>query len=161
MKTLKTKAVIALTAATFLVSCGGTEVVYVSETVPAADLQTTTVARTTTTKAPAETRPPASFDTPATNNYASGYDPEAYDTAIWSEANDFWWAFSTEELLNMGLTICQEFDRGQTIEQVAASLVLILMRNNLQYMSSAVATMTAAALIYLCPEHEWWLSTLN
>lgn len=131
-------------------ACGG-ETVYVT-----VEPTTTTTARTTTT-APPETRPPASFDSPS---YNSGYDPNAYDAAIWSEAHDFWWAFSTEELLSMGLIICEEFDRGQTLNQVTEDLVGILIRTGTADLMEGTAAMVVSALTFLCPEHQWWLNTL-
>lgn len=137
--------------ALLLTACGG-DTVYVT-----VEPTTTTVARTTTTQPP-DTRPSASFDTPS---YDNSYDPEAYDTAIWSEANDFWWLFTTEQLLNMGLVICEEFDRGQTLDQVTESLVDVLIDTGTADLMEGTATMVVSALTFLCPEHSWWLGTLS
>ena len=148
----KKLAIATLTGALFLTACGS-ETVYVT-----VEPSTTTTPKTTTT---VSTRPPASFNPPAGyQEVPNDYDPEAYDTAIWADANEFWWEFTKEQLLNMGLVICQEFDAGSTLDQVTAELVDILTRNNLLAYSGAVGTMVGAALVYLCPEHSWWLETI-
>lgn len=146
----RTLTAVAVAGGLLVGACGG-ETVYV--TVEPTTTTTDAPVRTTTTQ-PASTRPPAIVDVPAV------YDPSGYDTSIWAGARDFWWQFSTEELLNMGLIICQQFDQGRTIEQVAMDLVEILISNGLENMSDGVAAMTASALMYLCPEHEWWLDTI-
>jgi len=134
-------------------ACGGDTVYVIQE-------PTTTVPKSTTTvtEAPAETRPPVSL--PSGGGHNSSYDPDAYDDAIWSEANDFWWLFSTEQLLQMGLIICEEFDRGQTLDQVTASMVEILINTGTADLMEGTAVMMASALFHLCPEHSWWVSTI-
>lgn len=147
----KKLAIATFTGALLLTACGGETVyVMVDPTTPE-----TTVKSTTTTVGTSAPRPSAS-----TIPSSSMYDPESYDTAIWRDANEFWWSFTTEELLNMGLTICQEFDRGQSLDQVTQALVQILIVNDLTQYSNDVATMMGASLIYLCPEHSWWLDTI-
>lgn len=141
----KTIATLAVAGGLMVSACGG-ETVYVT-----VEPTTTTTETPTTTARP---RPPASTPAP------SVYDPEAYDEAIWSQANDFWWGFTREQLLNMGLVICQQFDQGRTIDQVAIDLTEIINRNGAQNLADGVASMTAAALLYLCPEHAWWLETI-
>jgi hypothetical protein len=148
------KTAVAVIALVTLAACGGDTVYVVQE-------PTTTAKKTTTTiqEAPAETRPPANIPS-GNSGYRGGYDPETYDAAIWSEANDFWWLFSTEELLQMGLIVCEEFDRGQSLNQVNESLIEILINTGTVDLMKGTATMVAAALMFLCPEHEWWLNTL-
>jgi hypothetical protein len=140
-----------------LVACGGDTVYVIQEPSTTAPKTTTTASKTTTTVS--EARPPANIPSGG-GGYRGGYDPDMYDTAIWSEANDFWWLFTTEQLLQMGLIICEEFDRGQTLDQVTMSLVEILIDTGTADLMKGTATMTAAALMFLCPEHEWWLQTI-
>lgn len=131
-----------------LTACGS-KTVYVTATEAP---ETTAKKTTTTTSAPAETRPPSDV---ATGAYSpSGYDPEAYDTAIWSQANEFWWMFSTEELLQMGLIVCETFDTGASAEDVSAMLVDIMIDTGTTSQATGLATMVAAAVLYLCPEHQ-------
>jgi hypothetical protein len=111
---------------------------------------------TTTTKAPTP-RPPSSTFPESTS---SVYDPDSYDTAIWSQARDFWWMFTTEELLNMGLLICEELDAGSSLESVSQQLVDIMINTNTAYLAQGLAAMTAAALMYLCPEHQWQIDAI-
>lgn len=143
----------------FIVSFGllaacGTEVVYVTPTtVEQAEEETSTQAPTTTK--PKVTRPTVTFSSGSTGSY----DPEGYDTAIWSVAPDFWNAFSTEKLLEMGLVVCQEFDNGKTLDEVNDTILSALIETNTLSAMDGFAAMTTAALMFLCPEHEWWLDT--
>ena len=146
----RTLTAVAVAGGLLVGACGG-ETVYITVD-PTTATTDAPVRKTTTTTA--KPRPPASVDVPAV------YDPQGYDTAIWADANEFWWEFTTEQLLNMGLVICQEFDSGNTLDGVTAELIDILMRNNLLGYSASVGVMVGAALVYLCPEHSWWLDTI-
>jgi hypothetical protein len=68
--------------------------------------------------------------------------------------------FTEEQLLQMGLLVCEEFDRGSTLDQVTMALVEVLNDSNTAYLAEGMAAVTAGALTYLCPEHSWWLSTI-
>ena len=153
------KLLVAASLAT-LVACGGTETVYivteptdvVSDSTPE-----TTEAVAKTTSAPSQaSRPPASTGQAS----SSIYDPEGYDTFLWESVNDFWWLFTTEELLTMGLLVCEEFDRGQTLDQVTASLIDVMMNTNTEYLMEGLAAVTAGAVTFLCSEHSWWMDTI-
>lgn len=153
------KLLVAASLAT-LVACGGTETVYivtdptdvVSDSTPE-----TTEAVAKTTSAPSQaSRPPASTGQAS----SSIYDPEGYDTFLWESVNDFWWLFTTEELLTMGLLVCEEFDRGQTLDQVTASLIDVMMSTNTEYLMEGLAAVTAGAVTFLCSEHSWWMDTI-
>ena len=148
------KTAVALTTLITLTACAGDTVYVVQE-------PTTTTPKTTTTiqETPTETRPPANIPS-GNSGYRGGYDPDMYDNALYSEANDFWWLFTTDQLLQMGLIICEEFDRGQTLNQVNQELIKILIDTGTIDLTKGTATMVAAALMFLCPEHEWWLNTL-
>lgn len=137
-----------------LAACG-TDVVYMTPTTTEATEQETTTKAPTTTK-PKETRPTVTFSSGPTGDY----DPEGYDTAIWSVAPDFWNAFSTEKLLEMGLVVCQEFDSGKTLDDVTDIIMSALIESNALNTMEGFAAMTTAALMFLCPEHEWWLDTI-
>jgi len=134
-------------------SCGGTEVVYVKETVPAEEVQsTTTTPRKTST--PAATRPPSNVP-----DYSGGYDPDLYDGFLWESVNDFWWLFTTDQLLQMGLLVCEEFDRGSSMDDVTASLMNVVQDTSPAFMEG-LAAVAAGALVFLCPEHKHWLNTI-
>ena len=139
-----------------LASCGGETVYVVTETTKPAqeEVTETTVQRTTTTK-PAETRPPASAPAPS-----GSYSPALYDDFLWESVNEFWWLFTEDQLLQMGLLVCQEFDRGQTLDQVTESLIGVMSNTSTLYLSEGMAAVTAGALTFLCPEHGWWLDTI-
>ena len=139
-----------------LASCGGETVYIVTEsTKPAQEKETeTTVQRTTTTK-PAETRPPASAPAPSGSYY-----PELYDDFLWESVNDFWWLFTEEQLLQMGLLVCEAFDSGATLDQVTLELVGAMNNTNTAYLGEGMAAVVAGAVTFLCSEHRWWLDTI-
>lgn len=156
MKTSKKFLLSASMALAILTACGDT-VYVVSDTSNtdesiAAEIDETT----TTTKAP--TPRPSSSTFP--DSTSSIYDPASYDSAIWTQARDFWWMFTTEELLNMGLLICEELDAGSSLESVSQQLVDIMINTNTAYLAQGLAAMTAAALMYLCPEHQWQIDAI-
>lgn len=160
MKSTAKMVVATIVALSIAAGCGDT-VYVVSDTtdIPeenASSAATEAPKKTTTTK-PSSPRPSASVS-PAPST--SSYDPEGYDSAIWAEANDFWWLFSTEDLLTMGLLVCEELDRGTSIESITQQIVNAMVNTNTAYLSTGMATMAAAAIMYLCPEHNWVLSTL-
>lgn len=135
----------------------GTEVVYVTTTdAPEKETTTTAVAETTTTTESMSFRPPSS-NYQEVPNY---YDPENYDAFLWESVNEFWWLFTTDQLLAMGLLVCEEFDRGQTLDQVTESLIGAMSNTSTLYLSEGLAAVTAGALTFLCPEHGWWLDTI-
>jgi hypothetical protein len=140
-----------------LASCGGTEVIYVTATT---ETETTTtlpgVSTTVRVTPPLSSRPPSN----APGKQPGLYDPEQYDTFLWSNVNEFWWLFTREQLLQMGLLVCEEFDRGATLDQVTASLVRIMTNTNTEYLAEGLAGVTAGALMFLCSEHSWWLETI-
>lgn len=145
---IATLAIATLSGALLLTACGS-KTVYVT-----VEPSTTTTPKTTTTTEARVSRPPVSVLS------RPSYDPDGYDEMLWSEANEFWWQFTQEELLNMGLVICQQFDMGRTLDQVTSQLIDILIANGIPEYSLAIGTMMGSALIYLCPEHEWWLDTI-
>jgi hypothetical protein len=142
-----------------LASCGGTEIVYVTPTTKPEESTTTTttqVATTLATTPPLATRPPSNVP----SGSSGSYDPDGYDNFLWSSVNDFWWLFTEEELLQMGLLVCEEFDRGSTLDQVTTALVQVMSDTNTAYLAEGLAGVTAGALTFLCPEHGWWLNTI-
>lgn len=147
----------ALAGAITLTACGKETVYIVTDATeaPAENTPDTTEKATTTTVAKSN-RPPASNYQPPANDY----DPEAYDTFLWENVNEFWWLFTKEELLTMGLLVCEEFDRGQTLDQVTESVLNALSNTNTLYLMDGLAAVTGAAVTFLCPEHAWWMDTL-
>jgi hypothetical protein len=139
-----------------LASCGGETVYVVAETqAPATTEKVTTTTKPLQTTPPLATRPPSNVPT-----YNGGYSPESYDNFLWESVNDFWWLFTTDQLLQMGLLVCEEFDRGSTLEDVNYSLLNIMSDTNTLYLMEGLAAVVAGAVVFLCPEHEWWLSTI-
>lgn len=155
------KTLLAIGLAT-MVACGGGKTVYVVsepsegtvEEAPDTSGPSTSKAPVTTAKAP---RPPASTVQPSPS---STYDPEGYDSFLWESVNDFWWLFTTEELLTMGLLVCEEFDRGQTLDQVTELLINAMTSTRRLELMEGFAAVTAASVTFLCPEHSWWLDTI-
>lgn len=140
--------------AIILVSACGTKVVYVIPT-DAPQEKTTTTERATTTTQPDETRPPSqSLGT------STIYDPDLYDNFLWTSVNEFWWLFSQEQLLQMGLLVCEAFDSGATLDEVTIELTNAMNNTNTIYLAEGLAAVTAGALTFLCPEHNWWLETI-
>lgn len=140
-----------------LSACGGTETVYIvteATEAPAKKETTTTVARTTTTRPP-ETRPPANVP-----SYSGDYDPEMYDDFLWTSVNDFWWLFTQDQLLTMGLLVCEAFDSGATLDDVTNELLSAMANTSTIYLMEGLAAVTAGAVTFLCPEHAWWLDTI-
>lgn len=133
-----------------ITACGGDTVYVVAE--PTTTLPAKT---TTTTVKPTDTRPPSQPQA-----VSDVYDPEAYDAFLWEQVNDFWWLYSKDQLLQMGLLICEEFDSGATLDQVNSELMAIMENTDTLYLMNGVAAMSAAAVTFLCPEHSWWLETL-
>jgi hypothetical protein len=136
--------------ATAMTACGGDTVYVVAEPT------TTSTAVENTTTQPAGTRPPA--DTPSVS--AGKYDPEAYDTFLWNSVNDFWWLFTQDQLLQMGLIVCEEFDSGATLDQVTEQLLNAMADTNTMYLMEGLAAVTASAVTFLCPEHSWVLESI-
>ena len=137
-----------------LASCGG-KTVYVVDSlpeVPAESVPETKAPKTT----PAPTRPPASYS----SDTSGGYDEDAFFFEVRMEAPVMWSLLPRTEILNMGLVICETFDSGATITEVSEMLVASMMSTGTASFASDVATVTGASLLYLCPEHSWWLNTL-
>jgi hypothetical protein len=82
-----------------------------------------------------------------------------YDDFLWESVTDFWWLFTTDQLLQMGLLVCEEFDRGSSINDVTAALTRVVQDTTPAFMEG-LAAVTAGALVFLCPEHRHWLDTI-
>jgi len=147
----KTLIATTLVGALALTACGK-ETVYV-----VAEPTTTTAPKTTTT---VTSRPPSYVPEPGYQEVPNTYDPDAYDTFLWEQVNDFWWLFTRDQLLQMGLIVCEEFDRGQNLDQVSETLVQIMLDTNTPYFMDGLAAVTGAALTFLCPEHSWQLEAI-
>jgi len=59
----------------------------------------------------------------------------------------------------MGLLVCEEFDRGATMDEVTWALTQIVQDTTPAFMDG-LAAVTAGALVFLCPEHQHWLDTI-
>lgn len=137
-----------------LASCGG-RTVYVVDSlpeVPEESVPETKAPKTT----PAPTRPPASYS----SDTSGGYDEDAFFDEVRREAPVMYSLLPDSDILNMGLVICETFDSGATITEVSEMLVSSMMSTGTASYASDVATVTGASLLYLCPEHSWWLNTL-
>lgn len=134
---------------TLAVGCGG-KTVYVTQDSAVEDTEVATEAPTTTAALPTETRPPASYDT---NNGARNYDPDGFDYAIWDQAYDFWSLYATEDLLQMGLLVCDLFDSGATMDDVSNVIIESMSSTGTLYLMEGMAVVAGSAVVYLCPEH--------
>lgn len=144
----------------FTVSSCGDTVYVVNDTVPeeeSSDTSKPEKAETTTTVKTKTSRPPASTKAPSPS---LSYDPDGYDSFIWEEANEFWWLYTTDDLLTMGLLVCDELDRGSSLDSVTEQIVNAMINTNTSYLMEGMAAMTVAAINFLCPEHSSKLSTL-
>jgi len=152
----KLLATTALAAIMGISACGGETVYVVAETqAPAATQKATTTTKPLQTTPPLATRPPSN-----TPNYSGGYNPELYDNFLWESVNDFWWLFTKDQLLQMGLLVCEEFDRGSTLDDVTYSLLDIMSDTNTMFLMEGLSAVVAGAVVFLCPEHQWWLDTI-
>ena len=141
-----------------LAACGG-KTVYVVDSLPEVpgveetDAPETTKAPKAT---PAPTRPPSSQPPVTTGSY----DEDAFFYAVESNAPSIYAFMANSDILDMGLIICETLDTGASIQEVSAMLVRVMANTGTTSYASDVAGVTAAALLYLCPEHKWWLDTL-
>ena len=155
----KTLIALATTGLIGLTACGG-KTVYVVDSLPEVpgveetDAPETTKAPKTT---PAPTRPPASYDTSGSSGQ---YDEDAFFYAVETTAPTVYALLPNSDILNMGLVVCETLDGGATIEEVSMMLVTAMNNTGTMGFAEEIAGVTAAALLNLCPEHSWWLSTL-
>jgi hypothetical protein len=103
-----------------LISCGGKEIVYVdsADTIPAeepAEEPVETTAAPTTTQPPA-TRPtlPPPDEEPAMN----GYQPDVYLDIVRKDIPYWYYNYTDENLLSLGIAICDEIDAGTPIDRL-------------------------------------------
>lgn len=151
------KSIIALTVAgsLALTACGKETVYVVTNSEPTeTEAPDTTVKRTTTTEAQ---RPSASYDSATPTG---SYDPQGYDDWLATEARDLWLVVDSQELLNTGLMVCDMLDSGYTLEEINQITIDAILGSGSMALFEEMAVMIAAAILFLCPEHEWRISAL-
>ena len=157
MKTIIAATLVALT----LTACGE-RIVYVESTVPPTDPPMTTEApvETTTTVPPTTTTEPQTRPTVLSNEPANPndiYDPQGYLDWMALEAPDLWWSLDDEPLLEVGLIICEMFDGGMSLLEVAETLVQSMINTGTGYYAEDLGVAIAAASVFLCPEYRDWV----
>lgn len=153
--------VTAVIASLGLTACGE-RIVYVESTVPPTDPPTTTEApvETTTTVPPTTTTEPQMRPTVVSNEPANPnniYDPQGYLDWMAIQAPDLWWALDDGPLLDVGLIICDMFDQGMGLEEVANTVVGAMINTGTSIYSEDLGVAIAAASVFLCPEYRYWL----
>lgn len=138
-----------------LTACGK-ETVYVTQTEAPTTEAPVTLPPVTST-APAPTRPPASYDNTQTNGQ---YDQAGFMSAVQVGAPTVYILMPDADILNMGLLICETFDSGATLDEVTQMMVSAMMDSGSMGFMEELAAVQASAMLYLCPEHAWWLDTL-
>lgn len=140
-----------ITGAVLLTACGG-KTVYVTQT------EAPTTVAPTTTSAPAPTRPPSSYDN--TQTQTGQYDQAGFMSAVQAGAPTVYILMPDADILNMGLLICETFDSGATLDEVTQMMVSAMMDSGSMGFMEEIAAVQASAMLYLCPEHAWWLDTI-
>lgn len=147
---------LALAGTLALTACGQETVYVVTDTAPTeTDAPDRTAKRATTTEAQ---RPSASYDSASPSG---SYDPQGYDDWLATEARDLWLIVDSQELLNTGLMVCDLLDSGYTLEEINQTTIDAILGSGSMYLFEEMAVMIAAAIIFLCPEHQWRINALD
>jgi hypothetical protein len=85
------------------------------------------------------------------------YDPQGYLDWMALEAPDLWWALDDGPLLDVGLIICDMFDGGMSLREVAETTVSAMMSSGTGNYAEDLGVAIAAASVFLCPEYRDWL----
>ena len=156
------KTIITATLAALTLSACGERIVYVESTVPPTDPPTTTEApvETTTTVPPTTTTEPQTRPTVMSNEPANPnniYDPQGYLDWMALQAADLWWVLGDDPLLEAGLVICEMFDSGMSLREVADTVVAAMINTGTGIYAEDLGVAIAAASVFLCPEYRDWV----
>lgn len=156
---MKTSIISATLALTIGLSACGERIVYVESTVPPTEPPVETTIAPTTTVAPTTTTEPETRPTivePAANPQQF-YDPEGYLDWLYVEAPDLYWGLNDEDLINIGLIVCQMWDEGYTLMESSETLIDAMINTGTTQYAGESGVAMAAAAYFLCPEYTDWL----
>lgn len=149
-------------AAIILASCGSSE----SADAVSADSaettevvqETTTTSTTTTTEAPTpSTRPtlPPEPEEPAMN----GYQPDVYIDILRDNVPYWYYNYSDENLVNIGIAVCEELDAGVSVDRQLITLYNTAV--DVDYgLGDDVGFVMRYIVRYICPEHYGQIEAL-
>jgi len=138
----------------FLAACGGERIVYVEATTtqpPVAEEPVeTTAAPTTTTEAPTpETRPTlAPYEEPPMN----GYQPDVYLDMVRSDTPLWYYSYTDDVLINLGVGICDSLDQGIAIDRLLVEVMLMVADVD-PALNDSIGLYMRYVVRYVCPEH--------
>ena len=152
------KIILATAISLSFISCGGKEIVYVdsADTVPVEESAQTTAAPTTTQ--PPATRPtlPPPDEEPAMN----GYQPDVYLDIVRKHIPYWYYNYSDENLLNLGIVICDEIDAGTPIDRLLIEVMTMALDIDPE-LNENVGLFMRYVVRYICPENFWQIEALN
>lgn len=154
------KTIIATTLAALTLTACGKEIVYVeAEPTPTTQTPTTTATPTTTTQpAPPETRPtlPPEPQEPAMN----GYQPDTFLDYTKNNTPYWYYSYTDENLLNLGLSLCEWLDAGTSIDRVLIE-TMYMAEDIDPALNNDVGIFIRGIVRYICPEHYGQIEALN
>lgn len=156
------KTAISITAAIALSACGGSDSPSLLESTPAttaAPETTTTVEVTTTTAAPAppETRPTVPV---VTEPPLRGYQPDVFLDMLRSDVSYFYYSYADDNLVDMGLLLCQELDNGASIDRLLIDFTIMASDQDYE-LGNHTGLYMRYVVRYLCPEHYGQIEALS
>lgn len=114
-------------------------------------VETTTTSTTTTTEAPTpSTRPtlPPEPEEPAMN----GYQPDVYIDILRDNVPYWYYNYSDENLINIGIAVCEELDAGVPVDRQLMDLYVTAI--DVDYdLGDDVGFVMRYIVRYICPEH--------
>lgn len=140
----------------FLAACGGEKVVYVESITTEPPVVETTSAPTTT-QAPPATRPtlPPDEGEPPMN----GYQEDVYLDYIKDVAPFWYYNYTDQNLINLGVAICEELDAGAQIDRLLIE-VMIMAADVDEQLNDTVGLWMRGVVRYVCPEHYGQIASL-
>jgi hypothetical protein len=157
------KTIIVTTIAALTLTACGKEIVYVNteDTAPAEqpaeEPAETTIAPTTTQAPTPETRPtlPPEPEEPAMN----GYQPDVYLQYTKDNTPYWYYSYTDENLINLGISLCEWLDEGTTIDRIL--LETMYMAEDIDpALNDDVGIFIRGVVRYICPEHYGQIEAL-
>ena len=156
------KKLIIVATALLASACGGGMVSnHVSDADEVVEFSTTTTeATTTTTEATTTTvavRPTVpSYQEPPMN----GYQPDVFIEFMVDWAIDWYFSYADDDLIEIGLLVCQSLDAGERIEAVLWNILEVATELN-EGMADTTGYFMRGTVRYLCPEHYRLIEQIN
>ena len=158
------KIILAAAIALPLVSCGGKEIVYVdsADTVPAeepAEEPVETTAAPTTTQAPTPaTRP--TLPPPEEEPPMNGYQRNVYLDMVKKDTPYWYYSYTDENLVGLGIALCDELDAGQTVDRLLVE-TMIMAEDIDPDLNDDIGLFMRYVVRYICPEHYVQIEAMN